>query len=170
MLLGVAQAAAARPVGALAFDSNRCDQGGHPGDSTAPNYSPCQESIFRVNADGSGLTRLTNPTNYSGPEPGADFSPSWSPDGARIVFMHTDMRGNYPGNQGWPVDLTIMNADGSGAHGIFTGSSLVDPAWSPHGDAIAFSQPIWGVGDQLKLVHTDGSHEQALTPQDFLWF
>ena len=47
-LLVIAHPAAARPVGALVFDSNRCDQGGHPGDGSNTDYFPCQESIFRV--------------------------------------------------------------------------------------------------------------------------
>ena len=38
--------------------------------------------IYVVNADGSGLVRLTN-------DPAADSTPSWSPDGRRIAFTST---------------------------------------------------------------------------------
>ena len=51
--------------------------------------------ICRINADGTGLVRLTS-------EPTPEYEPAWSPDGSRIVFVS--------GSQ-----LRIMNADGSGA-------------------------------------------------------
>jgi hypothetical protein len=40
--------------------------------------SSTHEDIYAVNADGSGLVRLTD-------DPAADFDPSWSPDGRRIA-------------------------------------------------------------------------------------
>ena len=51
--------------------------------------------IFAMNADGSGLTRLTS-------SPGRDKVPSWSPDGNRIVFVS-----NREGNE----DIFVMSAD-----------------------------------------------------------
>ena len=54
--------------------------------------------IYVVNADGSGLTNLTN-------NPATDFVPRWSPNGSRIAFVsHRD------GNS----EIYVMNADGSG--------------------------------------------------------
>lgn len=64
--------------------------------------------IFKVNADGTGLTQLTQ-------GPHNDFDPTWLPDG-RIVFI-SDRRGGYGRCHPRPVPvytLYVMNADGSG--------------------------------------------------------
>ena len=53
--------------------------------------------IYVINADGSGLTNLTN-------DPGNDYDPDWSPDGRQIAFSST-RDGNY--------EIYVMNADGS---------------------------------------------------------
>jgi RHS repeat-associated protein len=61
------------------------------------------KEVYLMNADGSGQTRLTN-------ELVNDESPSWSPDGAKIIF-HSDREreGSDPMAQIW-----TMNADGTG--------------------------------------------------------
>ncbi len=53
-------------------------------------------NIFSIKADGTGLTKLTHQ--------GANDSPSWSPDGQKIVFTS-----NRDGN--W--EIYVMNPDGS---------------------------------------------------------
>jgi hypothetical protein len=68
--------------------------------------------IFKVNADGTGLTQLTQ-------GPHNDFDPTWLPDG-RIVFI-SDRRGGFGRCHPRPVPvytLFIMNADGSGVEPI----------------------------------------------------
>jgi Tol biopolymer transport system component len=79
-------------------------------------------AIFRVNADGRGLTRLTKWT-------AEDVNPSWSPDGSKIVFDSVSGHG-----------LTTMNPDGSGKTPI-SGSppNAFNPSWSTDGTHIAFS-------------------------------
>ncbi len=64
--------------------------------------------IFKVNADGTGLTQLTQGSHN-------DFDPTWLPDG-RIVFV-SDRRGGYGRCHPRTVPvytLFIMNADGTG--------------------------------------------------------
>ena len=51
-----------------------------------------------MNADGSGVTRLTNHT-------ADDYIPTWSPDGGRIAFT-SDRDGNE--------DIFVMNVNGTG--------------------------------------------------------
>ena len=71
-----------------------------------------------MNADGSGVTNLTN-------HPASDGRPAWSPDGSRITFIC-----NRNGND----EICVMNADGSGLTNLTN-----DPgddgglyiAWSP---------------------------------------
>jgi len=54
--------------------------------------------IYRMNADGSGQTNLTNHS-------GQDYEPAWSPDGTKIAFV-SSRDGNY--------EIYVMNADGTG--------------------------------------------------------
>jgi len=61
------------------------------------------KEIYVMNADGSAQTRLTN-------ELANDDSPSWSPDGAKIIFRSERERDCCdPSAQVW-----TMNADGTG--------------------------------------------------------
>jgi TolB protein len=81
--------------------------------------------IYVVNADGSGLTRLTD-------YPGSDGAPTWSGDGRQIYFLsQRDGRNN--------VDLYAMKPDGTDVHLVVEGISGRFPyAVSPDGTRIAF--------------------------------
>ena len=72
-----------------------------------------------MNADGSGLRKLTRGPAYDG-------NPAWSPDGRKIAF-------------GRAGEIYVMNADGSGQRNL-TRNPARDfaPAWSPDGRKIAF--------------------------------
>jgi Tol biopolymer transport system component len=61
------------------------------------------KEVYVMNADGSGQTRLTN-------ELANDDSPSWTPDGSKIIFRSDRERdGSDPSSQVW-----VMNPDGTG--------------------------------------------------------
>lgn len=60
--------------------------------------------VYIVNADGSGLLRLTN-------DPAEDGLPTWSPDGNAIAFVS---------NRGGPWAVWAMLPDGSGQRQLFT--------------------------------------------------
>lgn len=60
--------------------------------------------IYVINADGTGLQRLTN-------DPAEDGLPTWSPDGNAIAFVS---------NRGGPWAVWAMTADGSGQRQLFT--------------------------------------------------
>jgi Tol biopolymer transport system component len=80
--------------------------------------------IYSMNADGSGVTRLTN-------NAASDFEPAWSPDGSKIAFASA-----RSGN----LDIYVMNADGSGVTQLTTDAANdFEPAWSPDGTKIAFT-------------------------------
>ena len=109
--------------------------------------------ICVVNADGTGLTRLTT-------DPADDHRPSWKPDGSQIAFATT--RYGLDGN-GNPT-IAVMNADGSGVTRIGNGDA---PAWSPDGGRIAFLyQNCVDIGDcelWLMVMRADGTGSQFLS-------
>ncbi len=90
--------------------------GGQPAQIAFHSNRDGNEEIYVMNADGSGLTRLTD-------HPAADGSVAWSPDGSRIAF-----RSGRDGN----ADVYVMNADGSGVTRL-TDNLAFDrrPAYSP---------------------------------------
>jgi TolB protein len=87
-------------------------------------------------------------------DPGIDTSPSFSPDGARIVF-NSD-RGGSP-------QLYVMNVDGSGQQRISFGQGrYTTPVWSPRGDLIAFTRQS-GQSFSIGVMRPDGQGERILT-------
>jgi Tol biopolymer transport system component len=101
-----------------------------------------------MNADGTDLFQLPL---FSMPEPGAnhyayDSSPSWSPDGARLVF--TSVSGYDGGDGSQETDrLAIENADGSSPR-VLAGAEGVGAQWSSRG-LIAYE-----VGGKVPAIFT----------------
>jgi Tol biopolymer transport system component len=95
--------------------------------------------IYSMNADGTDDRPLTHD--------GHSHSPSWSPDGQHILFVHDaalqkpDPRGSYREHEEYkthhPVELYEMNRDGSDPHLLKRLEPLIDgAAWSPDGKKI----------------------------------
>jgi WD40-like Beta Propeller Repeat len=141
--LALPSLAFATPPGAngrLVFVSTRT---GHP-------------EIWSASASGADQLQLTSTPN------GAAQWPSWSPDRSQIAYV-TSTSGSR-----WFV--SVMNADGSGAHELFPtpdGYQMFDDgptSWSPDGQWIVFSSTrpfnaAWGVW----AVHPDGSELHAVS-------
>ncbi len=86
--------------------------------------------IYLIGADGSDLHPLTN-------LPEGACQPSWSPDGARLVFTSPCTHNT---NSYRKSSLYIINADGSELTPLSTApGGDFDPAWSPDGSRIAFT-------------------------------
>src|SRR5438477_2245109 len=106
----------------VAFASTRGDP--LPGTCFAVRHE-CNIDIFVANADGTGLTRLTD-------DPALDQDPAWSPDGSKIVWASAQ-----GGQFSRDLKLWVMNADGSGKTQLTQGSGQA-PNWSPAGSKVAF--------------------------------
>ena len=96
-------------------------------------------------------TRLTT-------DPGIDTSPSFSPDGRRIVF-NSDRAGS--------PQLYVMGVDGSGVRRISQGGGRYNtPVWSPTGDLVAFTKQEGG-GFSIGVMSPDGGGEKILSTSYF---
>jgi Tol biopolymer transport system component len=109
--------------------------------------------IYVMNADGTGVQRLTDSADPHG-------SPEWSPDGTRIAFATQK-------NGVWGVD--VMNADGSGVQRIAeTPGRGASPSWSPDGTQIAYETGSVNADfAELNVVNADGSGAHAITDHQF---
>jgi Tol biopolymer transport system component/chitodextrinase len=115
--------------------------------------------ILLTPAAGGTSTNLTN-------NPAVDWTPAWSPDGTRIAFA-SDREG--------PLDLYVMNADGSGVMRVGTGVGVAwHPTWSPDGTRLAFTCivdpapfPWWSAGANYDIcaINADGSGFARLTSE-----
>ncbi len=144
LFLGLTDGDGVRPAAAsrIAFVSNR--------DGNA--------EIYVMNADGTGLTRLSN-------DPENDSSPAWSPDGAKIAFSRTKIVVDDLFRRQVLGDIYVMNADGSEQRNLTDNmTSEWQPVWSPDGSRIAFIGGPNGKSD-IYVMNADGSGQLRLTSE-----
>lgn len=109
---------------------------------------------------------INNPrqlTRFSAPD---TASPSWSPDGRRIVFSTSE--GNEPDEEGIvPEKLWIIDADGGNLTRLTTGEgSDRQPAWSPMANEIAFiSDRASALQTQLFLLTLPDPDDPTASPE-----
>ena len=88
---------------------------------------------------------------------GAQFAPSWSPDGARIAFEVSNLDAGTSSVQ-------IVDRDGSHLVRITPrGLNAEEPTWSADGEWVAFAASTRSSGYDLYVVHPDGSGLQRVT-------
>jgi Tol biopolymer transport system component len=112
-----------------------------------------QRGLYVMRVDGTQPKRLTH-----GHE--ASYEASWSPDGARIVFVR-----DFP-----PVpykyarsDIFTIRADGTGLDRLTTTKREESaPTWSPNGQKIAFIRES-GYWDLVYVMRSDGTRVKKLT-------
>jgi Tol biopolymer transport system component len=111
-------------------------------------------AIFTMNADGTGVTRLS-PKGTS-----ENSQPRWSPDGRTIAFVRFD-EGRKKGA------IELMNAAGGSVRRLTPFRiDATDPRWAPDGKRLLFStyaDPVPGQSANLFTMRRDGTHRVALT-------
>ena len=102
--------------------------------------------IYRMNADGSGQTRLTRSTS-------SDLDPAVSPNGSKVAFTR------------WQSDtaraIYVMNSDGSGQTRLTNNSYIGASSWSPDGSKIAY-----GCDGRICIMNASGSGKRVLVGGD----
>lgn len=111
-----------------------------------------RRGLFVVDADGTGLRRLTR-------SPTLDVQPAWSPDGRRLVFARV-----VPG---WRTEIFVVGVDGRGLRRLTRNRGQdLEPDWAPNGKRIAWAFTSTRVRAGLPRIHTmapDGSAKRSVT-------
>lgn len=126
----------------------------------SPDSSKIAVSVYRVetpfdinviNADGSGMTNLTN-------SPAFDVGAAWSPDGRKIAFFSSE---------NGRASLYMMDADGSNivkvTNRTFRADVYAVPCWSPDGSKILFQSTSESAEISMALYLVNPAADQ--TPQ-----
>jgi hypothetical protein len=131
------------PKSAIAFDGLQltCDKLGSC-------LSTDRSEIWTIDADGTGLRRLTRA--------GHAEKPKWSPDGSQVLFVARATGAT-------DSTIWIVGADGRGARQIEGTSGAIAADWAPDGERMAFVR----IGDadrtlQLWIIGVDGMDARAL--------
>ena len=115
--------------------------------------------IYVMDADGGNQQNLTN-------NRADDWSPSWSPDGKRIVFS-AERDGHFIGDfEITTSEIYVMDVDGGNEQRL-TENRKNDgaPSWSPDGTRIVFSADRKGdwLNYEIYVMDDDGGNLQKLT-------
>ena len=146
-----ASAAILTALTAAAVDPARSVEAAFPGQNGKIVFRSSRDGdaeIYSMNANGSGLMRLTN-------RPGPDIHPTWSPDGSKIAFSRLQSAGNF--------EIFVMDADGTDQTNLTDGPFRdISPAWSPDGNKIVFRRD-----EGIAVMNADGTAVTLLTSGPF---
>ena len=115
------------------------------------NFRNGSSGIFAINPDGSGQEKL-------GPDYG--YSPSWSADGTKVVFVAYFGESEMDFEQ----DIYVMNADGTGVERVTSSRAYESsPSFFPDGETIAFARYSNRNGADIFTMKLDGTGRTRLT-------
>jgi hypothetical protein len=121
---------AAEPTQAATAEPEGTPQGGGRGQIAFASEREGLPQIYLMNADGSGLEKLTA-------EPEGACQPEWAPDGMRLAYISpcAGPQDRYDG-----ASLFVLNLETGRSDLISTlATGDYDPAWSPDGARLAFT-------------------------------
>jgi len=114
----------------------------------------CNGEIYVMNADGTGVTRMTNTPTWD------ESWPKWTPDGSELTF-----------NRSFGCDPTCPPRSNSVTLNLASGTeretglgSIWEAAWSPDGQRVAYTRP--DEDRYLYTAKTDGSDERIFCCTD----
>jgi TolB protein len=115
------------------------------GTSGTPNPQICV-----MNRDGSNIVQLLYPSAQN-------YSPIWSPDGTKIIFVSSGTGPNYAHH------IYIMDNNGENMHlWVTSNNEDTSPCWSPNGTKMVFVSSRAGL-PEIYTMNADGSNQIRLT-------
>lgn len=118
--------------------------------------------IYVINADGTGLTRLTDDLDID------PMGITWSPDSRRIAYVSSKSE------TGRTSYLSVINIDGTDKVNLTEdkgGISPFSPMWSPNAEKIIFSSigkdEIDSISGSIYTIGSDGTNLTRLTDESF---
>ena len=121
---------------------------------------PGEPEIWVMRVDGGGARRLIRTVNHPGWQD-AQYSPTWSPDGRRLIFTMPVAESN--------PELHVVNVDGSGLRRLTRTPGSIDkfgddtmPDWSADGKSVVFVSNREQRTSDVWTMRADGSGQRPV--------
>jgi len=132
-------------------------------DNSAPAFSPSGERIaFRSERDGGGIFLMSASGESVTRVSSEGHTPSWSPKGDELVLSHGAFFSPNDASASAPGLIAVDIASGRSREVLRGTQVAMQPAWSPHGQRIAFFSLRQNSGQRdIFTVAADGSAADA---------